>query len=228
MMSPLIGVATINACLFGVYGHLMDWQRELYGEDRHYLWNVFIAGCGSGLVNSIISCPSELAKIQLQNQVKERRFRGPWQCFQEIYRTHGLLGCYRGMGATILRETPSYGVYFWCFEGLRGWYGNGDDRNGWRLMAAGGISGVLGWLSTYPFDVVKTRIQAMLISSNAPYSSFGMLHQIATKEGPRALFKGINATIIRAFPTNAVIFYTYAWSMNYLNGGLCKLNKEEG
>lgn len=217
MMSPLIGVATINACLFGVYGQLLQWQRQLYG-DQNYMWNVFVAGCGSGLVNSIISCPSELAKIQLQNQIKVVRYRGPWACFKDIYRQHGLKGCYRGMLPTILRETPSYGVYFWSFEAMQRMY---QEEAAWKLMLAGGASGVLGWISTYPFDVAKTRIQAMPIDSHERVSTVEMLMRIRREEGWKGWFRGINATIIRAFPTNAVIFYTFAWSMDMLNTFTC-------
>lgn len=216
-MSPMVGVATVNACLFGVYGHLMDLQKKLYGE-QHYLCNVFVAGCCSGLANSVISCPSELAKIQLQNQIDVKHFSGPWQCLQAVYRGSGVSGCFRGWWATVYREVPSYGVYFGCFEAMRGWC-EGEDGgvDGSRLMLVGGLSGVLGWLSTYPFDVAKTRIQALPVSCRSVPSCTAVILGIYKVEGFRSLFKGLNATILRAFPTNAVIFYTYTLAMDFLS-----------
>lgn len=118
----------MNAFLFGVYGYLLDCLHKLTGspyndsqqqQQQPGLAHVFWAGAGSGIANSLISCPLELAKIQVQNQSawKGRQFRGPWDCFKYILREHGPSGCFRGMTATVLRETPSYGVYFLTFEG---------------------------------------------------------------------------------------------------------------
>lgn len=127
MSSPLVGVVAVNAFLFGVYGYLLDclqkWTGSPYNgsqqQQQPSLTHVFLAGAGSGIANSLISCPLELAKIQVQNQSawKGRQFRGPWDCFKYIFKEHGLSGCFRGMTATVLRETPSYGVYFLTFEG---------------------------------------------------------------------------------------------------------------
>jgi solute carrier family 25 carnitine/acylcarnitine transporter 20/29 len=197
-----------------VYGKLLDWQRQYSDNDTSTLLNAFVAGCGSGLANSVISCPSELAKIQLQNQISVKKYKGPWSYFVDIYRHKGISGCYRGMTATVWRETPSYGIYFWCFEAMRPWY----DRDQVKLMVAGGLSGVAGWLSTYPFDVAKTRIQAMPLDSVGRASTLGMLMVIWREEGWRGWFRGVNATVLRAFPTNAVIFLTYAWCMDCFAG----------
>ena len=97
------------------------------------------------------------------------------------------------------------------------WCKKGEEASAVKLMLAGGVSGVLGWLSTYPFDVVKTRVQAMPIESQESFSTIKVLRQIIREEGYKGLFRGVNATIIRAFPTNAVIFYMYSWSMDFFN-----------
>jgi solute carrier family 25 carnitine/acylcarnitine transporter 20/29 len=226
MASPLVGVAVINAALFGVYGFLLDTQQKLEGNrfGEPALHQVFWAGAGSGFINSIISGPTELVKIQLQNQKEGRRsftqhtMKGPLDCFQKIYRQEGLRGCLRGMNATILRETPSYGVYFAAFETIQRQLQRDEQISPWSLMMAGGLSGVFGWISTYPMDVIKTKIQAQPISSSKNYR--GIIdcgRAIVKAEGPTVLWRGLGATIVRAFPTNAVIFLTYSMSMNFLD-----------
>lgn len=256
MTSPLTGVVAVNAFLFGVYGYLLDLQQEnsfnsdstIEGEYSPPLSHVFWAGAGSGLVNSLISCPTELAKIQMQNkslltQVSagnasvtsaERKgvtlFSSPWDCLKQIYKSKGLIGCYRGMVSTIIRETPSYAVYFVSFEAIQrallhrkhehyrsslletDIY-NLPNLNGLELMFAGGMSGVLGWLSTYPVDVIKTRIQTDLRCSS---SLFKCAKLMIRQEGLTVMGRGMLATIIRAFPTNAVIFLSYSWTMKAL------------
>lgn len=98
-------------------------------------------------------------------------------------------GLYRGGLVTALRDVPSHGVYFACYELCRELLdpgsrsrsihkssgGSGEDKNeseneskssssssssSLALLAAGGIAGAASWLSIYPLDTIKTRVQA--------------------------------------------------------------------
>lgn len=93
------------------------------------------------------------------------------------------------------------------------------DLNSLELMLAGGLSGVAGWLSTYPVDVIKTRIQAHPLSSKSCIQLTSTLQcgmNIVREEGSGVLWRGTWATVLRAFPTNAVIFLAYSWTMRGL------------
>ena len=224
MAAPMVGVATINALLFGVYGWILDVLHPPQAPNnatpmQPNLCNVFWAGCGSGLANSIISGPSELAKIKLQRQDSKTNalYRGPTHFLREAVRSHGFTSIFRGMTATILRETPSYGVYFATFECLSRLIERRNESVGLtmvELMLAGGLAGVAGWISTYPIDVVKTRIQASPLDKHQ--SILAVFRHIYQTEGPRAFTRGLGATILRAFPTNAVIFLAYKESTNFI------------
>ena len=228
--SPLVGVTAINMLLFGVYGFLLESQQG-DPSSAPTLEQIFMAGAGSGLINSFISGPVELAKIQVQNQIGSQpqmgQFRSPSDCLRQVYRHGGLPACYRGLWTTVMRETPSYGVYFATFEGFRRLWTTPENEghlDNVRLMLAGGLSGIAAWMSTYPIDVVKTRIQAQPLlpsgSGASPainLSTWGWLKRIVREEGLAGLFRGTTATVIRAFPTNAVIFSTYALTMRWLD-----------
>ena len=213
MISPLVGVGVVNALLFGVYGYFLELQS---GNENSVpsLTHTFWAGCGSGFVNSFVSAPVELVKIQLQNQVK-KEIKSPWDCILKIYGKSGVRGLFRGLPATILRETPSYGVYFCSFEFFCRIISGGTDTSkisSLNLIFAGGFSGMLGWLSSYPFDVVKTRIQNQNLTNFHLPQYKSTLHcttDLIRANGVQILFRGLSATMIRAFPTNAVIFLTY-------------------
>ena len=65
----MVGVAVVNSLLFGVYGALLEMQGvPAAGHGHPTLWQIFVAGSGSGLINSFASAPMELVKIRLQNQ----------------------------------------------------------------------------------------------------------------------------------------------------------------
>lgn len=223
----MIGVALVNSLLFGVYGSIISWQM---GEDQDEptIKQITVAGSISGFINSAISCPTELAKIQLQMQLDNKpassshiRFRGTFDCLGHIYRTHGIRGCYLGMVSTVARETPSYGAYFatyeYCCRVLTTPGERVQDLDGPRLMLAGGLGGIASWLVTYPFDVVKTVIQGQSIEKEIKFYSIREIFLRHYKtEGYGFFFKGLNATILRAFPTNAMTFFAYSTVMRYL------------
>ena len=212
-------MTAINTLLFGVYGFFLEAQQAPGAAPT--LSQIFLAGAGSGLINSFISGPVELAKIQMQNQIGGAgTFRSPSDCMLQVWRKGGIIACYRGLWPTILRETPSYGVYFACFEAFRRHWTTEENEghlNNAQLMLAGGLSGIFAWMSTYPIDVVKTRIQAEPLLDGRKTGMVACFRDIVKNEGVPGLFRGTTATIIRAFPTNAVIFSTYALTMRWLD-----------
>lgn len=164
---------------------------------------------------------SHVVKIRLQNQTGDRKkaiYRGSLDCIQKIYRAEGSRGLFRGLSVTLIRETPSYGAYFASYEIMTRLLLPEDadpSEPSPRLLFAGGVAGVIGWLSTYPFDVVKTRLQ----SEGGVQKYGGMINcfrAVAKQEGYRVFFTGMGATALRAFPTNAATFYVVVSVQNIL------------
>lgn len=57
----------------------------------------------------------------------------------------------------------------------------------------------------FPFDVVKSKVQTY----SAGLSYRAVLAEVVRTEGVRGFYKGLGVTLMRAMPTNAVIFATY-------------------
>ncbi|KAI9349623.1 mitochondrial carrier domain-containing protein [Obelidium mucronatum] len=226
MASPIVGVAAINSLLFGVHGWFI---HHIAGENTPTVANIFWAGCGSGFVNSFLSCPMELVKIRLQNQKSIpsgtsfgannlTTYSGNLDCIRKLYKSGGIRAFYRGLPTTIIRETPSYGAYFASYELFSHLFtppGQSLDTPSPGLLMAGGLAGIVGWLSTYPFDVIKTHIQSDL-HGDKPQGMWSAAKQIYKADGIRPFFTGLGATAIRAFPTNAATFYAVCYMRNVL------------
>ncbi|KAJ3304259.1 hypothetical protein HDV03_002996 [Kappamyces sp. JEL0829] len=234
MASPMVGVAVVNSLLFAVYGTALRLCAK--DPENPTVSDVFIAGCISGSVNGFFSCPMELIKIRLQNQTNSRReanrlYQGPVDCIRKIVRKDGVRGLMRGLPTTLVREIPSYGAYFAAYEVFCRMIPNADPNvPSVGILLAGGFAGVVGWLSTYPVDVVKTRLQSIQEDRQPKYHNLrNGFRIILREEGYRVFFSGLGATAIRAFPTNAAVFAGVVVCRNFLEKtfGLEKSNEPQ-
>lgn len=90
---------------------------------------------------------------------------------RELLRKEGFFGgVYKGTFSLILRDVPGWGVYFWSYEYLKRQFNlqeakkNGTDKSTLNLaikMWCAGVAGQLSWSVSYPFDLIKTKIQCV-------------------------------------------------------------------
>jgi len=222
LLSPMAGVAAVNSLLFAVYGSAI--RLTASDPEKPSVGDVFIAGSISGLFNGFFSCPMELIKIRLQNQTdtKSRLYNGPIDCIKKIVKAKGFKGFFKGLPTTIARETPSYGAYFASYDLFCKLLPNSDpNQPSLGLLVAGGIAGIVGWLTTYPLDFVKTRLQSIQEDQKPRYKTMmNAIRIISREEGYRVFFSGLTATAIRAFPTNAATFYVVVSVRNFLESNI--------
>ncbi|XP_030070707.1 mitochondrial basic amino acids transporter-like isoform X1 [Microcaecilia unicolor] len=220
--SPMMGLTFINAVVFGVQGNTI----RLLQNDTPL--NQFLAGSAAGAIQCVICCPMELAKTRMQLQgtgeykSKSKTYKNSLDCLIKIHQKEGLRGINRGMVATFFRETPSFGFYFLTYDYLTRYLGCEPDDSYVipKLLLAGGTSGIVSWLSTYPMDVVKSRLQADGIGGVNQYS--GILDCVRKSyevEGWRVFSRGLTSTLLRAFPVNAATFATVTLFLMYMRAG---------
>lgn len=217
----MMGLTFINAIVFGVQGNTM---RQL-GDDTPA--NQFLAGAAAGAIQCVICCPMELAKTRMQMQgtgekkSSRRLYKNSLDCLARIYKKEGVRGVNRGMVTTLIRETPGFGVYFLAYDVLTRRLGcELDDRYMIpKLLFAGGMAGIASWLSTYPVDVIKSRLQADGVGGVNQYSSIAdCVRQSVRKEGYMVFTRGLTSTLLRAFPVNAATFATVTLVLMYSRG----------
>ncbi|KAL9651280.1 hypothetical protein ABK040_001233 [Willaertia magna] len=229
LASPLLGVGILNSIIFGVYGNTMRMLDDYRGRnngvvtsDWLYYTDVFLAGSLAGLANCPICSPLELVKTRLQcqdqgrNELTKRLYNGPMDCFIKTWKSHGIRGISKGMTGTIIRDVPSYGAYFAFYEYLKETYGESPLA----LFVSGGVAGVGCWLLSYWSDVIKSRIQSLPDPPHRGHDKYkGFIDccvKSYKKEGYYVFFRGLNSSIVRAFPLNAVTFLAYEMMMKVL------------
>ncbi|KAJ6624872.1 mitochondrial carrier domain-containing protein, partial [Mycena sp. CBHHK59/15] len=207
----------MNGLVFASYGFFLRLQVGGGGAADASLTQVALAGVGSGVVSAIITTPTELIKIRQQQCVGASSARG---VAAGIVRAAGVRGLYRGAGATAWRDC-GYGAYFAAYEATCRCFaaaepGVARPPLNWPVLLAGGVAGVVGWLVTFPFDVVKTRVQgsgpgvtvlptaAPLLGGSAapsastnPYRTTGSTIVYSYRaEGAQVFYRGLAATLI--------------------------------
>ena len=199
VLSPLLGVGFQNAILFSTYGPTLE-----YLGDSNDMWNVYAAGCIGGAAQVFVCTPLELVKIRLQT-VRTKPKRGLRGMLRQIAgEERGLLrGVYRGFSATLLRDMPSYGVWFVSYELGKSYLSSWPDVA--AHFCAGGLAGMVSWTVVYPIDVCKSRIQG----SVAPLTMIQALRDGYQAGGLAAFFPGYATTMARAFIVSAVTFVAF-------------------
>ncbi|EIW69903.1 hypothetical protein TREMEDRAFT_71447 [Tremella mesenterica DSM 1558] len=233
--SPMAGIAFINGVVFSSYSLFMRFQHPSTENDSEpSLSQICLAGAGSGVVAASLTCPIELIKVR-QQSAPPHLDPSIVSILRSIVRTEGVRGLYRGFSATALRDI-AYGPYFCTYEAVCRYFRNQRkppatlpaNHHGhgliqeaeaelgtlrWpELMTAGGLAGLAAWLTTFPFDVLKTRMQGASWEERSSVKALS-LHRTAVNavraEGWRVCFAGLGPTLIRAVPVNMVIFLTF-------------------
>lgn len=123
-----------------------------------------------------------------------------------------LRGLYRGELVTIYREAQAYGFWFLTFEYLmaQDMQRNNikrEDISSLKVATYGGLAGEALWLASYPFDVIKSKMQSDGLGDKQQYKTMtDCFKKTWAKEGFGGFWRGIGPTLFRAMPVSAGTF----------------------
>ncbi|KAJ9611570.1 hypothetical protein H2200_004754 [Cladophialophora chaetospira] len=235
--APILGYGALNSILFMTFNRslkMMDPSifdyTKLAGVDLSKIW---AAGAIGGLATFVVSAPSELIKCRAQLIVDGQG--SSYGVFKDIWKQGGIRGLYYGGAITALRDLFGYGWYFWSYELTKRLILSRQvdpfiSPTAAEVLVSGGIAGVITWVSIYPLDVIKTRLQtqpawsaerqSLVPIGNAvnqrEQSSLGVAREIWHGPGLRGFYRGVGICSLRAFIVNAVQWYAYERVMAFL------------
>lgn len=159
------------------------------------------------------------------------------------FQTEGVVGLYRGVLPTLMGIMPYAGIKFFTYSLLKNKYrendhlarsaalsqsSEGQEQSADQkrlpihmMLLFGATSGLLAQSATYPFDMLRRRmqVQGMQIQgmqTGAPgskaVSELGlakMFQLIVREEGVRGLFRGLSVNYIKVIPSTAIGFALY-------------------
>jgi len=87
------------------------------------------------------------------------------------------------------------------------------------VLTAGGIGGMMYWITCYPLDVIKSKMQTDAANpAERKYRSVvDCVSQTIRAEGLRGFARGFAPCLVRSFPANATCFFGYELTKSMLN-----------
>ncbi|KAL7752513.1 hypothetical protein RI367_002047 [Sorochytrium milnesiophthora] len=130
----------------------------------------FVAGIiARSLAASIVS-PVELVRTRMQTkEASGKSIQEVLSAVRAMTRQRGITYLWRGLSPTLWRDVPFSGIYWYCYESFKGYFGRKLEDAGVHTgvlssnfsvpFLAGASAGILAATVTTPFDVAKTRRQ---------------------------------------------------------------------
>lgn len=167
-----------------------------------------------------IASPLELIRTNLQSTPSSssnpNTLRSVTLSVADLVRRQGTMSLWKGLSASLWRDVPFSGLYWANYEGLKSWF-NRNGREGTSVaFASGAISGIAAALVTSPFDVLKTRRQALIMSTPShTTATLSLLRRMIQVEGYSALFAGIGPRMAKIAPACGIMIACYEVCMRF-------------
>ncbi|KDQ13634.1 hypothetical protein BOTBODRAFT_33341 [Botryobasidium botryosum FD-172 SS1] len=182
-----------------------------------------IAGITARTFVTTAASPLELLRTRLQstppNPHKPHTLRSTLRSVREMTRTHGVRSLWRGLSASLWRDVPFSGIYWATYEALKVRVTPaGVQPDTGATFACGATGGTIAALFTHPFDVLKTRRQALSMQDAARNrGTIGVVREILRTEGWRALFAGVQPRIAKIAPACGIMIACYEGVARYVS-----------
>jgi solute carrier family 25 (mitochondrial folate transporter), member 32 len=147
------------------------------------------------------------------------RYTGVGNALKTIIREEGFMGLYQGIFPALLL-TSHGAVQFASYEYMKVRMQEMQptaEQPAWVSVLLGGTSKIIASTATYPYQVMKSRLQQRGIGGKYLYSSsLDCVRQTWKLEGTRGFFRGLIPNVMKVTPSAALTFVVYEESLKLL------------
>ncbi|XP_037939520.1 calcium-binding mitochondrial carrier protein SCaMC-2 isoform X4 [Teleopsis dalmanni] len=228
----VLKIAPESAIKFAAYEKI---KRLIRGDEKRQMTigERFLAGAAAGGISQTIIYPMEVLKTRLALR-KTGQYTGIFDAAKKIYVHEGVRSFYRGYIPNMLGIIPYAGIDLAVYETLKKKYlssHNTEQPSFLVLLACGSASSTLGQVCSYPLALVRTRLQAQVVSRNlqpvigiplrqagmvSDDNMFGVFRKILRTEGICGLYRGITPNFIKVLPAVSISYVVYEYSSRAL------------
>lgn len=180
----------------------------------------FCAGGVAGAVSRTVVSPLERLKIlfQIQDTAKSEYSGGVFKALGKMWKDEGWRGFMRGNGTNCVRIVPYSAVQFGSYSIYKRFAepSPGEDMGPIRRLICGGLAGITSVTSTYPLDIVRTRLSIQSASFKTLAKTEKLPGMVQTMKmmyknegGIVGLYRGIIPTVAGVAPYVGLNFMVY-------------------
>ncbi|KAI5684145.1 hypothetical protein M9H77_05373 [Catharanthus roseus] len=217
---------------WGLYFFFYSKAKQRYLQNREELSpGLHLASAAeAGALVSLCTNPLWLVKTRLQLQTplhQARPYSGFHDALMTIMREEGWRALYKGLVPGLFLVTHG-AIQFTAYEELKKVFinlkseenvGSPDDSlDSFDYATLGAASKLAAILSTYPFQVIRSRLQQRPSINGTPRytDSWHVVRETARYEGLRGFYKGITANVLKNAPAASITFIVYENVLNML------------
>ncbi|KDR20496.1 Calcium-binding mitochondrial carrier protein SCaMC-2, partial [Zootermopsis nevadensis] len=179
------------------------------------IYERFVAGSLAGGISQTIIYPLEVMKTRLALR-KTGEFNSIVDAAKKMYRKGGWQTFYRGYVPNLLGIIPYAGIDLAVYETTKNSYlrqHSGEPPSVLLLLACGTASSTCGQVCSYPLALVRTRLQAQVVTSvgqpQEMCSMMGTIRNIIQRDGPLGLYRGITPNFLKVAPAVSISYVVY-------------------
>ncbi|KAI0346954.1 mitochondrial FAD carrier protein [Trametopsis cervina] len=181
-------------------------------------------------VTAVMTNPIWVVKVRMFTTRPDdpAAYRNLWDGFSSIYRSEGIKGLYRGTSLALFGVSNG-AIQFMGYEEMkkwgfarkrrnfaregREWKPQDDKLSNTSYTVMSGLSKLSALTLTYPYQVVRSRIQNNATSHLYPTIPI-CIKRTWAEEGLRGFYRGLGTNLVRVLPGTCVTFVVYeniAW-----------------
>ncbi|XP_067860485.1 mitochondrial thiamine pyrophosphate carrier [Heptranchias perlo] len=182
----------------------------------------FVCGGLAACMATVTVQPLDTLRTRFVAQGEPKVYRNLWHAVVSMYRKEGPHAFYRGLTPTIIAVFPYAGfqfAFYNIFHRVSEWFVSpGSTRTGnVQNLLCGSCAGVISKTLTYPFDLLKKRLQVggfeearAAFGKVQTYKGFlDCVIQVAQGEGLKGFFKGLSPSMLKAAVSTGFTFFWY-------------------
>ncbi|KAK5641954.1 hypothetical protein RI129_010501 [Pyrocoelia pectoralis] len=179
------------------------------------VYTKFLFAATSGVAATLVCYPLDLVKNRMQVYGKTNKGKiTAMNVVNIIRREHGFLGLYKGLGASVVRQTLYTGTRMGLYQAWLDYINNTYGPPNLLIKCGLGIvSGAAGGIAGLPPDVALTRISTddlLPPDKRRNYrSTADAITRMYKEEGPSTLFLGFTPVVLRAIILNTSQIVSY-------------------
>ncbi|CAI8609081.1 unnamed protein product [Vicia faba] len=215
---------------WGLYFFFYDKAKQRYARSREEKLSPGLhlaSAAEAGALVCLCTNPVWLVKTRLQLQTplhQTRPYSGLYDAFRTIMREEGFSALYRGIVPGLFLQVSHGAIQFTAYEELRKTIVDFKSKrseiqnqnpdqllNSVDYAVLGATSKVAAILLTYPFQVIRSRLQQRPGGNGIPryMDSWHVVKETARFESVRGFYKGITPNLLKNVPASSITFIVY-------------------